>query len=72
MERTAEGIGASETEDKLGFVKHGWPTLVAGTISKANELINVYAGYLKDHEGEINEFNLMDHLRLPAQIKKKS
>jgi hypothetical protein len=71
MERTAEGIGASEIEDKLGFVKHGWPTLVAGTISRANELINVYAGYFKDHEGEINEFNLIDHLRLPAHNQKE-
>ncbi|MFI5086759.1 MAG: hypothetical protein ACHP7I_00035 [Terriglobales bacterium] len=71
MERVAEGIGASETEDKLGFVKKGWPTLVAGTISRANELINVYAGYLKDHDTEINEFNLIDHLRKPAHLQKE-
>jgi hypothetical protein len=71
MERTAEGIGASETEDKLGFVKKGWPTLVAGTISRANELINVYAAYLKEHENEINEFNLIDHLRHPAHSQKE-
>jgi hypothetical protein len=71
MERAAEGIGASETEDKLGFVKKGWPTLVAGTISRANELINVYAGYFKEHEGEIHEFNLIDHLRKPAHLQKE-
>jgi hypothetical protein len=71
MERTAEGIGASETEDKFGFVKKGWPTLVAGTISRANELLNVYAGYLKEHEAEINEFNLIDHLRNPAHSQKE-
>jgi hypothetical protein len=71
MERTAEGIGASETEDKLGFVKKGWPTLVAGTISRANDLINVYAGYLKEHEPELGEFNLIDHLRKPAHLQKE-
>lgn len=71
MERAVEGIGASETEDKLGFVKKGWPTLVAGTISRANELINVYAGYLKEHETEITEFNLIDHLRKPAHLQKE-
>jgi 20S proteasome alpha/beta subunit len=71
MERTAEGIGSSETEDKLGFVKRGWPTLVAGTISRANELIDAYAGYLKEHEAEINEFNLIDHLRNPAHNQKE-
>jgi hypothetical protein len=71
MERATEGIGASETEDKLGFVKKGWPTLVAGTISRANELINVYAGYFREHEAEINEFNLIDHLRTPAHLQKE-
>jgi hypothetical protein len=30
LERQAEGIGASETKDKLGFVRSGWPTLIAG------------------------------------------
>ena len=71
MERTAEGIGASETEDKLGFVKHGWPTLVAGMISRANDLVNVYAAYLKENENKINKFNLIDHLRLPAHSQKE-
>jgi hypothetical protein len=71
MERAVEGIGASETEDKLGFVKNGWPTLVAGTISRANELINVYAGYLNEHETEITEFNLIDHLRIPTHLQKE-
>jgi hypothetical protein len=71
LERTVEGVGASETEDKLGFVKKGWPALVAGTISRANELVNAYAGYLKEHESEINEFNLIDHLRKPAYLQKE-
>jgi hypothetical protein len=71
LETATEGIGASETEDKLGFVKKGWPTLIAGTISRANELINVYAGYLKEHETEINEFNLIDHLRRPLHLQKE-
>jgi hypothetical protein len=70
MERTAEGIGASETEDNSDLSRKGWPTLVAGTISRANELINVYAAYLKEHENEINEFNLIDHLRHPAHSQK--
>jgi hypothetical protein len=45
--------------------------LVAGAISRANELINVYAGYLKEHETEITEFDLIDHLRKPAHLQKE-
>jgi hypothetical protein len=71
LERATEGIGSSETEDKLGFVKKGWPALIAGTISRANDLINVYAGYIKDHEADINEYNLIDHLRKPAYQQKE-
>jgi hypothetical protein len=71
MERQMEGIGASETEDKLGFVRTGWPTLIAGTITKANDLIQVYAEYLAEHFTEITEFNLKDRLRIPAHIQKE-
>ena len=71
LERIAEGIDASETEDKLGFVKKGWPTLVAGTIARANELIDVYAEYLKEHDSEISEFNLIEHLRKAAHLQKQ-
>jgi len=56
LERQLEGIGASETEDKLGFVRSGWPTLIAGTITKANDLLEVYAEYLAEHFSEIPEF----------------
>jgi len=71
MEREMEGIGASETEDKLGFVRSGWPTLIAGTIAKANDLIEVYAEYLAAHFDEITEFNLKDQLRIPAHLQKE-
>jgi hypothetical protein len=70
MERETEGIGSSETEDKVGFVRQGWPTMIAGTLTKADDLLNVYAGYLAQHFVEINEFNLLDHLRKPAHIQK--
>jgi hypothetical protein len=71
-EKDVEGVGSSETEDKLGFVKNGWPTLIAGTISKANDLVNVYAEYLAEHLAEINEFNLLAHLRKPTHIQKEN
>jgi hypothetical protein len=71
LERGVEGIGASETEDKLGFVRQGWPTLIAGGISRAKELINVYAAHLEKYFAEINEFTLMDHLRIPAHTQKE-
>ena len=70
MERETEGIGSSETEDKVGFVRTGWPVLMAGTLTRANELLNVYAGYLSQHDKGINEFNLLDHMRKPAHIQK--
>jgi hypothetical protein len=71
LQREQEGIGSSETEEKIGFVRQGWPTLLAGTISKANELLNVYAGYLSEHFHEIDEFNILDHLRKPAHLQKQ-
>jgi hypothetical protein len=71
MQWQMEGIGASETEDKLGFVRAGWPTLIAGTITKANDLIHVYAEYLAEHFTEITEFNLKDRLRIPAHTQKE-
>jgi len=72
LERESEGVGSSETEDKLGFVRKGWPTLIAGTITRANELLNIYAGYLNEHFKNIDEFNLADHLRKPAHQQKKN
>ena len=71
MQREQEGIGSSETEDKLSYVRKGWPTLCAGTISRSNELVEVYADYLSKHFGQIDEFNLIDHLREPVHIQKK-
>lgn len=71
LQREQEGIGSSETEEKIGFVRQGWPTLIAGTISKANELLRVYAGYLSEHFHEIDEFNILDHLRKPAHLQKQ-
>lgn len=56
LQRQQEGIGSSETEEKIGFIRQGWPALLAGTISKANELLNAYAGYLSEHFHEIIEF----------------
>jgi hypothetical protein len=71
LERESEGVGSSETEDKLGFVKKGWRALIAGTIIRANELLNVYAGYLNEHFKDIDEFNLAENLRKPAHLQKK-
>jgi hypothetical protein len=48
----------------------GWPVLMAGTISKSNELVNVYAGHLESNYRKINEFNLLNTLREPAHIQK--
>ena len=70
MERQTEGIGSSETEDKLGFARPGWPVLMAGTISKSYELLNVYAGHLASNYQKIDEFNLLTSLREPAHIQK--
>jgi hypothetical protein len=71
MQRQSEGIGGCETEDKLGFVKVGWPTLIAGTITRANDLLNVYAGHLNSSEVVVDEYNLIDHLRRPAHLQKQ-
>jgi hypothetical protein len=71
LERTVEGIGASETEYKFGYVRPGWPVMVAGNISKAGDLSDVYSEYLDAHFSEINEFNLKDQLRIPAHLQKE-
>ncbi|HEY3927341.1 MAG TPA: hypothetical protein VGL89_03095 [Candidatus Koribacter sp.] len=70
LEKETEGVGASETEDKLGMVRSGWPVLCAGVISSSNALVNVYAGYLEKNFDKITEFTLMDHLRVPAHVQK--
>jgi len=72
LERQSEGVGSSETEDKLGFVKKGWPTLIAGTIARANDLIDIYAGYLNEHLKDMDEFSFAEHMRKPAYIQKEN
>jgi hypothetical protein len=69
-ERSLPGTGSSETADKIGFVKTGWPVLIAGTITRAEELLREYAGYLSVHFAEINEFNIIEHLRKPVHLQK--
>ena len=70
MERAFEGVGASETEYKVGFVRAGWPALQAGRISRSNDLARQYAAYLDKHFSEIDEHNVLDHLRRPAETQK--
>jgi len=71
FQKQTEGIGECETEDKVGFVKHGWPALIAGTITRANDLLNVYAAHFSNAQQDINQYTLMDHLRAPAHLQKE-
>jgi hypothetical protein len=71
MQKEVDGIGGAETENKVNFVRQGWPTLIAGTIHKANSLVNEYALYFHEHFSEVTEFNLEHHLRQPLHVQKK-
>jgi hypothetical protein len=60
-----EGIGASETRNKLDWVKDGWPALMAGTLSHAEALVTVYASHLA--KTELTGENVLDEMKAPAQ-----
>jgi 20S proteasome alpha/beta subunit len=55
----------AEIANKLRWIKNGWPTLIAGDISRADELVLLYREYLK--ENELKETNLFSILKEPAQ-----
>jgi hypothetical protein len=40
--RVEVDVASSETVDKLGFIKKGWPTLIADSISDADALLETY------------------------------
>ena len=71
QQREEQGVGGSETEDKLGFVKKAWPALIAGILSRADELLDVYTASLKDVQG-LSEYTLLEYLRNPLHIQKRN
>ena len=64
----AEGIGSSETADKLKFVKAGWVALVSGEASPTEALIFLYRNRLKD--ADLTEGNVYDSLKNPIHERK--
>jgi len=70
-ERSADAVGRSETEDKVGFIRKGWPVLVAGELDRADDLLRVYSEYFNRPSVTINESNILVHFRRPAAIQKR-
>jgi len=70
-ERSADAIGASETEDKVGLIRPGWAVLVAGELDRADDLLRVYAEYFSRPSVVVNERNILVHFRRPAAIQKR-
>jgi hypothetical protein len=70
-ERTAEAVGRSETEDKVGLIRRGWPVLVAGELDQSDDLVRVYSEYFNRPSVAVNESNILVHFRRPAAIQKR-
>jgi|HubBroStandDraft_6_1064221.scaffolds.fasta_scaffold00142_29 hypothetical protein len=70
-ERSADAVGSSEIEDKIGFVRPGWAALLAGTINRSDDLLRVYSRYFNRSAISVDPHNLLTHLRRPAAMQRK-
>jgi hypothetical protein len=61
----AEGLGKSETTNKMDWVKDGWPALTADVLYHADALIGVYANHLA--ELELTGDNILEEMKVPAE-----
>ena|ERR1035438_1269618 len=62
-----ESAGA-DTIDKFRWVTDGWPSLIAGTVSKADELVETYERHLE--KKTLTRLNVVQELKLPLQQRK--
>lgn len=65
-----EGFGGSETTDKWRSLPKGWEALIAGDLSRAEELIARYESHLKLMPDMPNDNTLYDEMKKPAHTQK--
>jgi hypothetical protein len=60
-----EGLGSSETRNKMDWVKDGWPVLEADLLNRAESLIRIYVDHLANVD--LTEENVFSEMKVPAQ-----
>jgi 20S proteasome alpha/beta subunit len=58
----------AEIVDKFRWVKDGWPCLIAGSVSKADELVETYERHLE--KKTLTRLTLVQELKIPLQQRK--
>lgn len=66
--KIGRGGASAEVGDKVSFLLDRWPALMAGTVSRAEELLSIYASYMRRRR--LTELNVLDEFKRPAQIQK--
>lgn len=62
-------IASAEIEDKVRWLVPGWPALLAGNVTKCEELIDLYSNTLRPKK--LTEKNIISQFKGPAQLFKK-
>lgn len=63
----------AEIQDKLYWVGEDWAILIAGTITKAIDMVNAYSNYfrgLKNKNIILTDTNIVDYIKRPPVIQK--
>jgi hypothetical protein len=61
-------VAGAETTDKFRWVKDGWPSLIAGNVSKADELVESYERHLE--KKNLTRLNVIQELKTPLHQRK--
>ena len=64
-----QGQASSETVFKLGQIAVGWPVLIAGDLTAADELIDCYERYFRSEA--MTDETIRHAMRIPPQMRKK-
>jgi len=67
--KIVQGDTSSETGDKLSWFIPRWPILFAGTIARADELIDVYRTELK--QAKFRKSTIFDEFKKPPWVYKE-
>lgn len=71
--RIENSSSGAEIQDKLYWIGDEWAVLIAGTITRAIELVDTYAEYfrsLKEKKIKITDTTLLDHMKKPPIAQK--
>ena len=71
--RIENSLSGAEIQDKLYWIGDEWAVLIAGTITRAIELVDTYAEYfrgLKEKKIKITDTTILDHVKKPPITQK--